>query len=56
LFIYHCFILDGTLFCPLFFRAFVPAVLLGETEPKVNEQAVKGQDQPTVRIHIGKFI
>ncbi|KAK2396387.1 regulator of nonsense transcripts UPF2 [Trifolium repens] len=28
-------------------RAFVPAVLLGETEPKVNEQAVKGQDQPT---------
>ncbi|GAU44189.1 hypothetical protein TSUD_373240 [Trifolium subterraneum] len=28
-------------------RAFVPAVLLGETEPKVNEQPVKGQDQPT---------
>lgn len=28
-------------------RAFVPAVLLGETEPKVNEQSVKGQDQST---------
>ncbi|CAI8584077.1 unnamed protein product [Vicia faba] len=28
-------------------RAFVPAVLLGETEPKVNEQSVKSQDQPT---------
>ncbi|KAI5440989.1 Regulator of nonsense transcripts upf2, variant 3 [Lathyrus oleraceus] len=29
-------------------RAFVPAVLLGETEPKVNEQSVKSQDQPSV--------
>lgn len=38
------------------FRAFVPAVLLGEAEPKVNEQAVKAQDQPTVRNLIsGKF-
>ncbi|KAJ7976241.1 regulator of nonsense transcripts UPF2 [Quillaja saponaria] len=27
-------------------RAFVPAVLLGETEPKVNEQPVVVQDQP----------
>lgn len=28
-------------------RAFVPAVLLGETEPKLNEQSVKTQEQPT---------
>ncbi|KAJ1440027.1 hypothetical protein SESBI_02260 [Sesbania bispinosa] len=28
-------------------RAFVPAVLLGETEPKINEQSMKNQDQPT---------
>ncbi|KAF7803922.1 Regulator of nonsense transcripts UPF2 [Senna tora] len=28
-------------------RAFVPAVLLGEVEPKINEQSGKGQDQPT---------
>ncbi|KAJ4845899.1 Regulator of nonsense transcripts upf2 [Turnera subulata] len=28
-------------------RAFVPAVLLGEAEPKVNEQSIKTQDQPT---------
>lgn len=28
-------------------RAFVPAVLLGETETKINEQSVKGQDHPT---------
>ncbi|KAK7281415.1 hypothetical protein RIF29_09392 [Crotalaria pallida] len=28
-------------------RAFVPAVLLGETEPKISEQSVKSQDQPT---------
>ncbi|OIV97285.1 hypothetical protein TanjilG_07037 [Lupinus angustifolius] len=28
-------------------RAFVPAVLLGETEPKVSEQSAKSQDQPT---------
>ncbi|QCE13682.1 regulator of nonsense transcripts 2 [Vigna unguiculata] len=28
-------------------RAFVPAVLLGETEPKSSEQSAKGQDQPT---------
>ncbi|KAL3732115.1 hypothetical protein ACJRO7_028884 [Eucalyptus globulus] len=28
-------------------RAFVPAVLLGEVEPKVNEQSTKTQDQPT---------
>ncbi|KAL5733396.1 hypothetical protein ACOSQ2_033088 [Xanthoceras sorbifolium] len=28
-------------------RAFVPAVLLGEAEPKVNEQSVKTQEQPT---------
>nr|CAD1827855.1 unnamed protein product [Ananas comosus var. bracteatus] len=26
-------------------RAFVPAVLLGETEPKLNEQQAKGQEQ-----------
>lgn len=30
-------------------RAFVPAVLLGEAEPKVNEQSAKTQEQPTVR-------
>ncbi|KAK9283344.1 hypothetical protein L1049_011586 [Liquidambar formosana] len=30
-------------------RAFVPAVLLGEAEPKVNEQTVKTQEQQTVR-------
>ncbi|KAJ1437025.1 hypothetical protein SESBI_03863 [Sesbania bispinosa] len=29
-------------------RAFVPAVLLGETEPKINEQSMKNQDQPTI--------
>ncbi|KAH7537348.1 hypothetical protein FEM48_Zijuj03G0083000 [Ziziphus jujuba var. spinosa] len=28
-------------------RAFVPAVLLGEAEPKVNEQSAKTQEQPT---------
>ncbi|KAF8021916.1 hypothetical protein BT93_G2146 [Corymbia citriodora subsp. variegata] len=28
-------------------RAFVPAVLLGEVEPKANEQSTKTQDQPT---------
>ncbi|KAL3523412.1 hypothetical protein ACH5RR_016246 [Cinchona calisaya] len=28
-------------------RAFVPAVLLGEAEPKLNEQSPKTQDQPT---------
>ncbi|XP_048231473.1 regulator of nonsense transcripts UPF2 [Ricinus communis] len=28
-------------------RAFVPAVLLGEAEPKVNEQSVKTQEQPS---------
>ncbi|CAL0304876.1 unnamed protein product [Lupinus luteus] len=28
-------------------RAFVPAVLLGETELKISEQSVKSQDQPT---------
>ncbi|KAE9608234.1 putative up-frameshift suppressor 2 [Lupinus albus] len=28
-------------------RAFVPAVLLGETELKVSEQSAKSQDQPT---------
>ncbi|MED6152342.1 Regulator of nonsense transcripts upf2, partial [Stylosanthes scabra] len=28
-------------------RAFVPAVLLGEAEPKTSEQSVKSQDQPT---------
>uniref|UniRef100_A0A5B6Z5R2 Putative regulator of nonsense transcripts UPF2 isoform X2 n=1 Tax=Davidia involucrata TaxID=16924 RepID=A0A5B6Z5R2_DAVIN len=28
-------------------RAFVPAVLLGEAEPKVNEQSTKTQEQPT---------
>ncbi|CAJ1975643.1 unnamed protein product [Sphenostylis stenocarpa] len=28
-------------------RAFVPAVLLGETEPKSSEQSAKSQDQPT---------
>ncbi|EXB30382.1 Regulator of nonsense transcripts 2 [Morus notabilis] len=28
-------------------RAFVPAVLLGETESKLNEQSVKTQEQPT---------
>ncbi|GKV52114.1 hypothetical protein SLEP1_g58709 [Rubroshorea leprosula] len=28
-------------------RAFVPAVLLGEAEPKANEQSVKTQEQPT---------
>lgn len=30
------------------FRAFVPAVLLGETDPKVSDQSSKAQDQPTV--------
>nr|GMD06381.1 regulator of nonsense transcripts UPF2 [Ipomoea batatas]GMD35254.1 regulator of nonsense transcripts UPF2 [Ipomoea batatas] len=30
-------------------RAFVPAVLLGETEPKLSEQTPKAQEQPTVR-------
>nr|GLL34943.1 Regulator of nonsense transcripts UPF2 [Ipomoea trifida] len=29
-------------------RAFVPAVLLGETEPKLSEQTPKAQEQPTV--------
>lgn len=29
-------------------RAFVPAVLLGEAEPKSNEQSSKTQDQPAV--------
>ncbi|XP_044461483.1 regulator of nonsense transcripts UPF2 [Mangifera indica] len=28
-------------------RAFVPAVLLGEAEPKVNDQSAKTQEQPT---------
>lgn len=32
-----------------FLRAFVPAVLLGEAEPKVNEQSAKTQEQQTVR-------
>lgn len=32
-----------------FLRAFVPAVLLGEAEPKVNEQSAKMQEQQTVR-------
>ncbi|KAI4328633.1 hypothetical protein L6164_020969 [Bauhinia variegata] len=31
-------------------RAFVPAVLLGETEPKVNEQTGKSQDQPNEQV------
>ncbi|KAH7547967.1 hypothetical protein JRO89_XS14G0045500 [Xanthoceras sorbifolium] len=35
-------------------RAFVPAVLLGEAEPKVNEQSVKTQEQPTFAIAYGK--
>lgn len=30
-------------------RAFVPAVLLGEAEPKVNEQSPKTQEQSSVR-------
>ena len=34
----------------IIFRAFVPAVLLGEAEPKVNEQSAKSQEQHTVRI------
>lgn len=41
--IFHCFltrvILVGTL--NELFRAFVPAVLLGEAEPKANEQSAK---------------
>ncbi|XP_058111101.1 regulator of nonsense transcripts UPF2-like [Magnolia sinica] len=31
-------------------RAFVPAVLLGEVEPKLNEQSAKTQEQQTVKI------
>ena len=31
-------------------RAFVPAVLLGEVEPKSNEQHAKGREQSSVRI------
>jgi hypothetical protein len=60
----ECFYVDGGAFiskiCSLvmlirfdvsiFFRAFVPAVLLGEAEPKVNEQSAKSQEQHTVRI------
>ena len=33
-------------------RAFVPAVLLGEVEPKSNEQHAKGREQSSVRIWI----
>jgi regulator of nonsense transcripts 2 len=31
-------------------RAFVPAVLLGEVEPKSNEQHAKGREQSSVRL------
>jgi len=43
--------LYGTFSCIFFFRAFVPAVLLGETEQKSSEQSSKSQDQPNVRTH-----
>lgn len=34
----------------IFTRAFVPAVLLGEVEPKSNEQHAKGREQSSVRL------
>ena len=37
-------------------RAFVPAVLLGEAEPKVNEQSPKTQEQPSVRNKCPAFV
>lgn len=36
-------------------RAFVPAVLLGEAEPKVNEQSPKTQEQSSVRNRVVLF-
>ena len=36
-------------FIQLVSRAFVPAVLLGEAEPKLNDQSPKIQEQPSVR-------
>lgn len=38
-----------------FSRAFVPAVLLGEVEPKISEQPGKTQDQPAVRNHSSEY-
>lgn len=37
---------------PTFSRAFVPAVLLGESESKVNDQSAKTHEQPSVSISL----
>uniref|UniRef100_A0A6N2K4S7 Uncharacterized protein n=1 Tax=Salix viminalis TaxID=40686 RepID=A0A6N2K4S7_SALVM len=36
-------------------RAFVPAVLLGEAEPKANEHSVKTQDQSNIKANPPKI-
>uniref|UniRef100_A0A6N2K9E5 Uncharacterized protein n=1 Tax=Salix viminalis TaxID=40686 RepID=A0A6N2K9E5_SALVM len=43
----------GILYVP--FRAFVPAVLLGEAEPKANEHSVKTQDQSNIKANPPKI-
>lgn len=48
---YHWKVLYALLYS-LFSRAFVPAVLLGEAEPKVNDQSPKTPEQPSVSINI----